>query len=139
MENLDADVKLNQRLLQRTNQPQSYMIADIEKSERELDFAQRKIKTLEDQMRKIKHENEQLKLAKNSMQSDLAKITQRRSEIDNLHQVLVGIINHSTAKKIDIEDLRVKLAESMRRGRQENSGTGSILGSTAAEMSLKKR
>lgn len=58
MENLDADAKLNARLLQRTNQPQSYMIADIEKSERELDFAQRKIKTLEDQARKIKHENE---------------------------------------------------------------------------------
>lgn len=37
-----------------------------------------------------------------------------------------------------MEDLRVKLAESMRRGRQDNAATGSILGATAATMSLKK-
>lgn len=67
------------------------------------------------------------------MQEDLGKISQRRSEIDTLHSVLLGIINHSTAKKIDVEDLRVKLAESMRRGRQDN-----VLGASAAEMSLKK-
>ena len=85
-------------------------------------------------MRKIKHESEQNKLAKKSMESDLVKLTQRRSEIDNLHSVLIGIINHSTAKKIDVEDLRVKLAESMRRGRQE-----STLGASTAEMGIKKR
>jgi hypothetical protein len=44
IENLEADVKLNQKLIQRTNQPQSYMIADIERAEKELDFANRKIK-----------------------------------------------------------------------------------------------
>ena len=50
------------RLLQKINQPNSYMIADIEKSERELDFAQRKIKSLEDQVRKLRVENDQLKM-----------------------------------------------------------------------------
>jgi hypothetical protein len=38
------------------------MIADIEKSEKELDFANRKIKQMDDVFRKVKHENEQLKL-----------------------------------------------------------------------------
>ena len=37
-----------------------------------------------------------------------------------------------------MEDLRVKLAESMRRGRQQQAGTTSILGSTAAAASLRK-
>ena len=134
VETAEADAKLQARLLQRTNQPHSYMIADIEKSEKELDFAQRKIKSLEDQMRKLRHENEQLKLAKRSMEADISKLGDRRGEIDNLHSVLIGIINHSTAKKIDVEELRVKLAESMRRGRQE-----STLGSMSGEMSLKKR
>ena len=70
------------------------------------------------------------------MQDDLSKISNRRSEIDNLHQVLIGIINHSSAKKIDVEDLRIKLAESMRRGRQGDHG---VLGGSAAEVTLKKR
>jgi hypothetical protein len=48
----------------------------------------------------------------------------------------MGIINHSTAKKIDVEDLRVKLAESMRRGRQSEHG---VLGASAAEVTMKKR
>ena len=85
-------------------------------------------------MRKMRHENEQLKLAKRSMENDISKLGDRRGEIDNLHSVLIGIINHSTAKKIDVEELRVKLAESMRRGRHE-----STLGGVGAEMSLKKR
>lgn len=62
IENLEADVKLHQKLVSKTNQPQSYMIADIEKAEKELDFATRKIKQMDDVMRKLKHENEQLKL-----------------------------------------------------------------------------
>ena len=67
----EADLTLNKRLLTKTNQPNSYMIADIEKSERELDFAQRKIKSLEEQVRKLKVENDHLKMAKKNMQTDL--------------------------------------------------------------------
>jgi progesterone-induced-blocking factor 1 len=52
IENLEADVKLHQKLTQRTNQPQSYMIADIERAEKELDFANRKIKQLDDVCKK---------------------------------------------------------------------------------------
>jgi hypothetical protein len=40
------------------NQPQSYIFAEIEKANKELDFANRKIKQMDDVMKKLKHENE---------------------------------------------------------------------------------
>ena len=124
------------------NQPNSYMIADIEKSEKELDFAQRKIKQLEEALRKAKSENDQLKLTKRGIMEDLQKLNGRKQEIDNLHNVLIGIINHSTSRKIDVDDLRVKLAEGMKREKQNqqtySSSSGQYLGASVAEMSLKK-
>ena len=115
------------------------MIADIEKSEKELDFAQRKIKQLEDGLRKAKSENDQLKLAKRGLMEDLQKLNGRKQEIDNLHNVLIGIINHSTSRKIDVDDLRTKLAEGMKREKEKGSAySGSYLGASVAEMSLKK-
>ena len=47
------------------------MIADIEKAEKELDFANRKIKQLEDVNRKLKVDNDQLKIAKRGIADDL--------------------------------------------------------------------
>jgi DNA repair ATPase RecN len=91
------------------------MIADIEKAEKELDFANRKIKQIEDLYRKTKVENEQLKSAKKGLVEDLNKLTAKRRDIENLQTTLVGIIQHSTSKKIDVEDLKSKLAESIRR------------------------
>lgn len=85
IENLEADAKLNTKLLQRSNQPQSYVLNDLAAAEKKMDYAERKIKTLEDQLRKASHENNQLKLAKKSMQDDLQKIGARRQEIDSLH------------------------------------------------------
>lgn len=55
---MEADVKLQQRLVQRTNQPQSYMVADIERAEKELEFANRKIKQLDEVVKKLRVENE---------------------------------------------------------------------------------
>lgn len=71
IENLDADVKLNSRLVQRANQPHSYMMADIERAEKELDFANRKIKQLDDVCKKVRIENEQLKNSKKGLAEDL--------------------------------------------------------------------
>lgn len=61
LENAEAENKLNKRLLERTNQPQSYLLQDVERSEKELDHAQRKIKANEEAIKKLKLENEQLK------------------------------------------------------------------------------
>lgn len=47
------------------------MIADIERAEKELDFANRKIKQLDDVCKKVKHENEKLKNEKRGLADDL--------------------------------------------------------------------
>ncbi len=92
------------------------MIADIERAEKEVDFAQRKIKQLEDALRKMKVENEHLKQAKRALADDLHKLTSKKQDIENLQTTLMGIIQHSSAKKIDVDDLKSKLAETVRRG-----------------------
>ena len=75
-------------MLEKTNQPYSYMIADIERSEKELNFAQKKIKTLEETLKKMKHENDQLKLQKKGLSDDLQKLINRRQDIENLYSTL---------------------------------------------------
>mmetsp|Transcript_2184 Transcript_2184/g.2109 ORF Transcript_2184/g.2109 Transcript_2184/m.2109 type:complete len:86 (+) Transcript_2184:232-489(+) len=69
--NYESEGKLHKRLLEKTNQPYSYMIADIEKSEKELSFAHKKIKQLEEAYKKLKSENDQLKLQKKGLHDDL--------------------------------------------------------------------
>jgi regulator of replication initiation timing len=82
IENLEGDAKLNAKLLQRTNQPQSYVLNDLANAEKKIDYAERKIKSLEDSLRKVTHENNQLKLAKKSMQEDIHKQSTNRTQID---------------------------------------------------------
>ena len=60
------------------------MVADIERSEKELAFAQRKIKQLEEVIRKAQSENEQLRLQKKGLNEDLQKLIARRQDIENL-------------------------------------------------------
>ena len=89
------------------------MMADIERAEKELDFANRKIKQFEDVVKKLKMENEQLKNAKKGLAEDLKKLMAKRSDIENLQTTLMGIM--SSTKKIDVDDLKVKLADSVRK------------------------
>jgi FtsZ-binding cell division protein ZapB len=60
------------------------MIADIERAEKELDFANRKIKQLDDVCKKLKMENEQLKNSKKGLAEDLQKLMAKRQDIENL-------------------------------------------------------
>ena len=89
------------------------MMADIERAEKELDFANRKIKQFEDVVKKLKMENEQLKNAKKGLAEDLQKLMAKRSDIENLQTTLMWIM--SSTKKIDVDDLKVKLADSVRK------------------------
>lgn len=114
VENSEADTKLHKRLLERTNQPQSYLLADVERSEKELDHAQRKIKQQDEIVKKLKLENESLKQAKKALSDDLLKLLARRQDIENLQTTLVGLIQNSTNRKIDVDDLKTKLADSVR-------------------------
>lgn len=43
IESAEAETKLHKRLVERSNQPHNYILADIERAEKELDFANRKI------------------------------------------------------------------------------------------------
>ena len=131
IEDLEASVKLQSRLATKTNQPQSYIIADLENAERQLDFAQRKIKQYEDVVKKVKHENEQLKLQKRGLADDLQKLVNKREDIEKLQQTLMGIIQHSSSKKIDVDDLKGKLAESVRRDKYKQPFAANSLGGDA--------
>lgn len=112
------------------------MIADIEKAEKELDFALRKIKQLEDLCRKTRSENETLKSAKKALAEDLQKLVAKRQDIENLQTTLAGILQHSAHKKIDVDELKMKLADSLRR---EKSSFKVASFDTADSLSLKKK
>ena len=49
-------------MIDKTNQPYQYIMQDVEKAERELQFAQKKIKKLEDDIKRITKDNEALVL-----------------------------------------------------------------------------
>lgn len=115
------------------------MIADIERAEKELDFANRKIKQLDDVCKKLKMENEQLKNSKKGLAEDLQKLMAKRQDIENLQTTLMGIMQHSSNKKIDVDDLKMRLAESIRKERYSQSH--STIGgnnSSSADITLKK-
>ena len=97
------------------------MIADIERAEKELDFANRKIKQLDDVCKKVKHENEKLKNEKRGFADDLQKLMGKRADIENLQSTLMGIMQHSSSKKIDVDDLKGKLAEQIRRDKYSHT------------------
>ena len=54
------------------------MVAEVERAEKELEFANRKIKQLDDVCKKLKVENEQLKTAKKGLADDLQKLISKR-------------------------------------------------------------
>lgn len=58
LENSDAEIKLHKRLIERSNQPNNYILKDIENAEKELDFSNRKITQLDQQLKRSKHECE---------------------------------------------------------------------------------
>ena len=55
-------MKLQKRLLERANQPHSYIMADVERAERELAVANKKVKVLEEELKKSRKEVETLQI-----------------------------------------------------------------------------
>lgn len=75
-------------------------------------------------------------MAKRGLSEDLQKLMAKREDIEKLQQTLMGIIQHSSSKKIDVDDLKSKLAESVRRDKYSHpfaAGTNSN-----ADITLKK-
>ena len=139
VENSVSEVALHKRLLERTNQPQSYMLADIERAEKELDFANRKIKQLEEAGRKVHNENEQLRLQKKALNDDLQKLLARRTDIENLQNTLTGIIRNSSNRKIDIDELKSSLATTLRKNKYQADVSASVKNETSDMMKKMNR
>lgn len=110
------------------------MIAEVERAEKELEFANRKIKQLDDVCKKLKVENEQLKTAKKGLADDLQKLIAKRQDIENLQTTLMGIMQHAGNKKIDVNDLKSKLADTVKKDKYNQSYSGAN-----AEITLKKK
>lgn len=128
VENTEAEVKLQKRLLERTNQPQNFILKDIERAEKESEFANRKINQLEAQLKRSKNENEQLKLQKARINDDLQRLMAKRGEIEQLQTALMGIIRHSSNRKVDIDELRQLLSTQLKgmRSGPMNDSTASL-------------
>lgn len=68
-------------------------------------------------------ENEQLKGSKASINDDLQRLLAKRSDIEQLQTALMGIIRHSSSRKIDVDDLRMLLSDSMKGGAHASVGS----------------
>ena len=62
-------------------------------------------------------ECEQLRASKKGLNDDLQKLLARRQDIENLQTTLVGLIQNSTNRKIDVDELKSKLAAGIRQNR----------------------
>ena len=68
----------------------------MERAEKELDYANRTVKKLQEDLKKAKQEIEQLRLSKKGLNDDLQKLLARRQDIENLQTTLIGLIQNST-------------------------------------------
>jgi uncharacterized protein YoxC len=68
----------------------------VERAEKELDYANRTVKKLQEDLKKAKQEIEQLRLSKKGLNDDLQKLLARRQDIENLQTTLIGLIQNST-------------------------------------------
>ena len=60
------------------------MIADVERAEKELLSSNKRVKKMDEEITKLRKENDALKLAKKGLQGDLEKLLQKRQDIENL-------------------------------------------------------
>ena len=71
-------------------------------------------------------EGESLKQSKKALSDDLQKLLARRQDIENLQTTLVGLIQNSSSRKIDVDDLKTKLADSVRQNRYQTDASASV-------------
>jgi regulator of replication initiation timing len=62
-------------------------------------------------------------MSKKGLNDDLQRLLTKRQEIENLQTTLVGIIQNSTSRKIDLDDLKRELASTVRQNRFEQRGS----------------
>lgn len=114
MRNMNDDGKMYRKLADKANQPYSYLMADIEKGEKDLNSAFKRLRTKEDDIKYLTEENKALKMAVNSLQEDLQKLSNKKKQLDNLQSTLMNVIKGSSSKNISVDFLNTKLKESKR-------------------------
>lgn len=78
-DNLLEDVKMHKRLLDKANNSSySYLMADLEKGEKDLAGANKKIRKFSDESKKMEKENSNLKITVRGLQDDLRKLLNKR-------------------------------------------------------------
>ena len=123
MKNMVDEGKMYRKLADKANQPYSYLMADIEKGEKDLNMAFKRLSTKEEEIAALKEENKALKIAVNNLQDDLRKLMNKRKELDSLQTTLMEIIKGSSTKKISVDLLKSKLSESKRSFKGLNDGS----------------
>lgn len=116
MRNMTDDSKMYRKLADKANQPYSYLMADIEKGEKDLNMAFKRLRTKEEEIKQLQEENKALKLAVNNLQDSLQKLANKRRQLDSLQNTLMNIIKGSTSKNISVDFLKSKLQESKKEG-----------------------
>ena len=123
MKNMVDEGKMYRKLADKANQPYSYLMADIEKGEKDLNMAFKRLSTKDEEIAALKEENKALKIAVNNLQDDLRKLMNKRKELDSLQTTLMEIIKGSSTKKISVDLLKSKLSESKRSFKGLNDGS----------------
>ena len=62
LESVEGEGRLQKRLMERASQPHAYIMADVERAERELAAANKRIKGQEDELKKAKKDIESLSI-----------------------------------------------------------------------------
>ena len=128
LDTYDSEVKLQKKLLDRANQPHSYIMADVERAERELGVANKRVKLLEDELRKARKEIENLMIQKRGLSEDLQRLIAKRQEIENLQATLQSVIMQTGNKRtIDVEELRQRIVDGV-KGKMTGAGGMSLIG-----------
>lgn len=105
-------------------------MADVERAERELGVAKKQVKALEEELRRARKDIESLSLQKRGLQEDLQRLLAKRSDIENLQSTLQNLVANSHGKKIDVDELKQRLAEQFRGANKGTTGGKSVGAST---------
>jgi chromosome segregation ATPase len=91
-ESLEQELTLSKSLLNKTDQPYSYLIQNIEEREVEVRMLKEKLRSKDDEFQHLKVEHDQLLQDYNTLNRDLNKVMIKRENIKKIQSVLVNLL-----------------------------------------------
>ena len=67
LDNMDGESKLQKRLIERASQPHSYIMQDVERAERELVASTKRVKSLEEELKKARKDIDNLAIVSETL------------------------------------------------------------------------